>query len=292
MVRWRGAVAMIGVLALAACAAPRSDAPGPSGSAPVTRLGHQRPSDLVGLWRVQARGEEAGAILRLGQDLSIWRRCDDLFGEWAADAAGGFLGETNGYSYECGGPKVTAPPKPEFPTPAPADWLLRAVAYRVDGANRLLLDDQGGIVARLTPSGEPSARHVVVPELYARPVLDDALRRQLAPAPALPAKLRPATAGELVGTWRPAVAGANPRQYVTIKADRSWEASDGCNGQEGRWIVDEPGAVLTIGGGSTAVGCAGQDKAPRFGLARGAGFDGTTLVLIDAQGKEVGRLER
>lgn len=118
------------------------------------------------------------------------------------------------------------------------------------------------------------------------------MQRQLAPAAALPATLRPATAAELVGTWRSAVPGANPGQYVTIKVDRGWQGSDGCNGQVGRWTVDEPGAVLTVAGGSTLIGCAGQDKAPQFGLARGAGFDGTTLVLTDARGQQVGRLKR
>jgi hypothetical protein len=103
--------------------------------------------------------------------------------------------------------------------------------------------------------------------------------------------LRPATAAEIVGTWKPA-AGGNLKQYLTIKADRSWQGSDGCNGQRGRWTVDRPGAVLTVADGSTLIGCAGQGKAAQFGLARSAGFDGTTLVLTDAQGREVGRLSR
>lgn len=292
MVWSRGAVAMMGVLALAGCAAPQPGGPGP-GSGPVTGLSRPRPDDLVGLWRVQARGEEAGTILRLGSDLSIWRRCDDLFGEWRADAAGEFLGDTNGSSYECAGPKVKAAPKPPLPSvPSTPDWLLRAVAYRVDGTDRLLLDARGGVVARLTPSGEPGGRHVAAPETYARPVLDDALRRRLAPAAALPAKLRPATAAELVGTWKPAAPGANPAQYVTIKADGSWQGSDGCNAHAGRWTADEPGAVLTVAGASTAMACAGVDGAPQFEVARGAGFDGTTLVLIDARGEQVGRLKR
>jgi len=284
---------MIGLLALAACAAPQSDAPGPSGSGPISGLGSQQPRDLVGLWRVEAHGEESGTILRLGSDLSIWRRCDDLFGGWQADAAGGFVGDTNASSYECAGAKVTAAPKPDVPSPPRTpDWLLRAAAYRVDGADRLLLDEHGGTVARLFPSGEPSPRHVVAHELYAMPVMDAALQRALVPAAPLPAKLRPATAAELVGTWKSAVPGTNPRQYLTLKADRSWQGSDGCNGQGGRWTVARPGAVLTVADGSTLIGCAGQGKAPQFGLARGAGFDGATLVLTNARGKEIGRLKR
>jgi hypothetical protein len=289
MTRWRSAVAMIGVLALVACGPPPSGAPGPlySGS------GGRQPRDLVGLWRVQAEGEETGTILRLGADLSIWRRCDDLFGGWVAGAAGGFVADTYAGSYECAGPKPSTAPKPAVPAPpATPDWLLRATAYRVDGAQRLLLDEYGGTVARLIPSGEPSPRHVAAHELYAKPVLDAALERRLAPAAPLPANLRPATAADLVGTWKPALPGANPKQHVTIKADHTWEGSDGCNGQGGRWAVEGPGAVLTVGGGSTMIGCSGQDQAPRFEVARGAGFDGTTLVLIDAGGKEVGHLRR
>jgi hypothetical protein len=50
--------------------------------------------------------------------------------------------------------------------------------------------------------------------------------------------------------------------------------------------------VLTVAGDSTLIGCAGQDKAAQFALACGAGFDGTMLVLTDAQGSEVGRVSR
>jgi len=292
MTRWRSAVATIGVLAVAACAAPSSAPPVAPSPRPTIALGkQQQPRDLVGLWRVVATGEEAGAILRLGSDLSIWRRCADVFGGWRADTAGGFLGDTYVSSNECAGAIASGDPRLHVPGAAAAPgWLLRATAYRVDGAGRLLLDEHGGTVARLIPSGEPSPRHVVGHKRYAKPVLDAALQQALAPAAALPAKLRPATADELVGTWKSTDAGANPRQFVTLMADRSWRGSDGCNGQRGRWTANGPGALLAVSGFSTVIGCSGQDKAVQFALARGAGFDGTTLVLTDAGGKVIGRL--
>ena len=290
MARWRMMATLIGVLALGACAAQQ---PGGASSAPAVTPVKQTPSDLVGLWRVQASGEDSGAILRLGDDLSLWHRCDELFGAWQAGAGGGFLGTTDSSSYECAGPKVTAAPKPAIPaTPATPAWLVHAAAWRADGNDRVLLDEHGAVVACLTPSGEPSKRHVAAHELYAKPVLDAALQRRLTPAAPLPANLTPATAANLVDDWKPAATGQNAKQYLKIKADGSWEGSDGCNIQIGRWALDGPGTVLTIGGGSTLVGCAGQDTAPRFADARHAGFDGTTLVLTDAQGKEVGRLQR
>ena len=242
---------------------------------------------------MHAAGENPDTILRLGDGLSLWHRCDELFGPWQADAEGGFLGTTDGSSYECAGPKVTAPPKPSTPpTPGTPAWLEQAAAWRADGNDRVLLDEHGAVVARLIPSGEPSKRHIVAHELYAKPMLDAALQRRLAPAAPLPANLTPATAANLVADSKPATTGQNAKQYLKIKADGSWERSDGCNIQGGRWALDGPGTLLTIGGGSTMIGCAGQDTAPGFADARHAGFDGTTLVLTDAEGKEVGRLQR
>jgi hypothetical protein len=282
MARRRAVLTMVtGVLAVAACAAQPPGVTVPS----VAVTGAGQPRDLVGLWQVRAKGEESGTILRLGADLSVWRRCDDLFGGWRADATGSFLGDTTTSSVECAGADAATL------RPAP-DWLLRAAAYRSDGADRLLLDAHGGVVARLTPSGEPSPRHNAAPELYAAPATDAALEQQIAPAAALPANLRPATAAELTGTWKPAAGGSTRKQYVTLSADLTWQGSDGCNHRQGRWTVSRPGALLTLAGPSTLIGCADQDKAPRLEFAHGAGFDGTTLVLTDARGKEVSRLER
>ncbi len=72
--------------------------------------------------------------------------------------------------------------------------------------------------------------------MYAKPVWDAELERQLAPAAPLPAKLRPATAAELIGTWKSAAVGANQDQFLTIAADRTWQGSDGCNRTTGRWL--------------------------------------------------------
>jgi hypothetical protein len=284
MTWWRIVLAVAVAGVLAGCAGPQAMHPEQPGTG--------QPTDLVGLWRIEAPGEEPGTILRLGTDLSIWRECDEQFGGWAANSAGGFVGETFAYTYECNGPKPTKPPKPEMPSSPTTEWLTKAVGYRVDGVDRVLVDEHGGTVARLRPSGEPSARRMVAHELYAKPPMDAALRRMLSPAAALPANLRPATRSELIGTWKPTTAGANPGQFITIRADGSWNGSDGCNGQSGRWTITSPGAVLTVAGATTLIGCAGQDRAPQFRVARGAGLAGETLVLLNAQGNELGRLNR
>jgi hypothetical protein len=53
------------------------------------------PKDLVGLWKLAAAGEEPGTVLRIsdssrGEPFSIWRRCSEVFGMWAADVKAAF----------------------------------------------------------------------------------------------------------------------------------------------------------------------------------------------------------
>ena len=59
------------------------------------------PIGLVGLWTVRDAGEEPGAILRLGDDLTLWKNCGHLDGEWRADTAGQFLTFVAGGSDRC-----------------------------------------------------------------------------------------------------------------------------------------------------------------------------------------------
>jgi heat shock protein HslJ len=76
---------------------------------------------------------------------------------------------------------------------------------------------------------------------------------------------------------------------ATLHDDGTYSASDGCNGTTGRWEADADGLVAT-GGSSTLIGCDNVDVAHWLSTATTAGFDGATLVLVDKDGHELGRL--
>lgn len=81
---------------LAACGTGSVIGPGGSGTATdPSGVSSVRPLDataLVGLWRVEATGEEAGAVLRLAADqMSLWRGCGVLLGGWRANSEGLFV---------------------------------------------------------------------------------------------------------------------------------------------------------------------------------------------------------
>jgi len=265
---------------------------------PVTRLAELsgRPQDLIGLWRLEASGEAPGTVLRIGQDLSVWRPCSVSWGAWAADGAGYFVADLSSYSYGCAGPKPSQPPKPAVPPPPPTpSWLTSAHAWRVDGAGRLLEDATGRVVAKLLPGGRPIPNPNAAPELSAPPSMDAALAARLRPARPLPATLSPATASGVLGTWYPAsrpAAAAPTRPFITLSPDGNWTGSDGCNATGGRWTLEPDGAFLATGRGSTLMLCAGEVAVPRMDLVRRLAFSGRTLVLVDADGADVARFAR
>ncbi len=262
---------------------------GPASGAP------DNPEQLIGLWHLDAPGEEAGAVLRIGLDLSVWRRCNEEWGGWAADRDGTFVADLSGYSYACAGPKPTAPPKPDVPAPPPPPaWLVQARGWRVEGPQRTLVDADGAVVARLTPGASIAPRPDVAPQQWAPPQIDAELRQRLRAAAPLPVALRPATRASIVGTWRPEPTGGATLPpsppFVAFKVDGTWRGSDGCNEQSGRWNLGSGGALLLISGGSTLIGCGGQEAAPRINEARRLGFADAVLVLVSVDGTSIGRL--
>jgi len=283
------------LLLVAACGtgtAGGPEQPGPPASAPGD------PVDLVGLWTVrEAAGEEPGAILRLGEGLSLWRSCGHLDGSWRATAEGLFIDLVFGGSGACYHGPDSVP-----------DWLRQAAGYRADGPDRLLVDRGGSTVARLVPGGRPKVDADTAPSEGEPPVLTDAQRRMLAPAAALPAGLQPAAAADLVGRWvpgdRPDV--RTPRSpHVTFAADGDWTGSDGCNGQGGRWLAGPAGSFVAVAGPQTLMACvpitgpadatapgvhAPVDVGSWLTAAARAGLAGDQLVLLDRSGRELGRL--
>lgn len=71
----------------------------------------------------------------------------------------------------------------------------------------------------------------------------------------------------------------------------SWTGSDGCNGLGGRWSVGAGGELLATAGPETTIGCENVAIAQWLTTAVTAALDGGTLVLLDAAGTAIGRLQ-
>lgn len=276
-------LAAAGLLA-AGCAAedPAEQPSGPESAGEVVT--ETDPVGLIGSWTLTGLADQSGdtAIrLALG-DVRVWRDCGVLSGTWRANEYGQFVAYIGGYSGDCGSAPVTTP-----------EWLSRATSYDVDGEARLLLDAQGQPVARLEPGAAPAPGSDMAPELAAPPEVTDEVRRALAPAAPLPAGLTPADASTLTGRWVPDDAALRGMEnpYLELAADGSWQGSDGCNGQAGRWVAGPDGALLAAVGASTMIGCNNVPVGGWLAGASRAGFDGDVLVLLDAQGGELGRLQ-
>jgi hypothetical protein len=285
---WRGWMvtsAVVGPL-LAGCAAPTGSAgepagPRPNSAAPATA----DPLALIGSWTVTEAAEEPGAILRLGTgELSLFRACGYVMGNWRATTDGLFVGHT--FGGDCGsdaGPLATPV------------WLRRAFGFRQDGDTQLLLDKQGETVARLLSGAQPTPGPNLAPQEAAPPVVDEAARRLLAPASPSPANLRPSVGSDLLGRWVPADRRgrtAKERPFAEFGSDGEWRGSDGCNGGFGRWMSGPAGSLLITSGPSTLMLCDGVPVPSWLAQTYRAGFDGDVLVLVNQTGRELGRLQR
>lgn len=244
------------------------------------------PIGLVGSWRVVARGEDPGAVLQLGDDLELWRRCGLARGAWRVGEDGLFLGHLHGSS-RC---------PPSDPEAHDQTWLARVATFRIEGAGSLLLDRDGQVVARLLPGGRPTPDPLALAELAKPPVLTGRLRARLQQSAApVPRRFTPALHDRLVGRWVPADGrgSASPRPpFVQLTSDGAWRGSDGCNVQYGRWAAGRGGTLLTVSGPQTEMGCDGAGIGSWLYAAARAGLDGEALVLLDASGAETGRLRR
>lgn len=286
--RWMAGLATM--LAVAGCGAgaggePGGDAGAPPPGPPTPSTAPADPVGLVGLWTVQeAAGEEPGAILRLADTgLSLWRKCGNLAGSWAAGRDGLFVAHLTGGSGSCY----------RGPDDVPG-WLREAAGHRAVDRDRVLVDGAGRAVARLVPGGRPEVGADTAPSEGEPPVVTAELRARLGAAPApLPAGLRPAAPTELARRWLPVRGpGASSPEppHAQLRPDGSWTGSDGCNGQGGRWVAGAGGSFLAVAGAQTLIGCDGVNVGGWLSDAGRAGFDGDQLVLLDRAGKELGRL--
>jgi hypothetical protein len=229
---------------------------------------------MTGTWAVQGVGIRQPTTLVIDIDLVVHQSCGDLIGGWDADKAGLFVADTDGYSGSC---TVSATDL----TPA---WLADVVRFRVDGADRELVDAAGHQVARLTPVDVVDPNEFAI-EPYA------SMQAVLTATPELPPGVLPVSASELLGVWVPATPGRVLGAFLSFAADHSVASSDGCNGQGGRWVLGDGGDFVDVQGPNGAVGCVNGEITLPFGAVR-VGLDGATLVFVDADGKQVGRFVR
>jgi hypothetical protein len=242
------------------------------------------PLALIGSWRLTGVDGEPGGVLRLSdRDLALFRPCGRLSGSWRASTDGLFVGDVHGIT------RCPVPPPSDDWTPV---WLRNAVAFRVDGTARELLDAGGEPVARLLPGGEPATGQLWLNET-APPVVTDRARTEALPAAPLPPHLVPASHETLIGRWvADEQGGTQRRPFVELNTDGQLHGSDGCNSSSGRWVAGPDGALLATEGPSTMMACSNLHLTGWVSQARRAGFDGDVLVLLDANGVELGRLHR
>ncbi|MEU6203441.1 hypothetical protein ABZ814_07620 [Micromonospora musae] len=259
-----------------------------AGARPTANQPQADPVGLIGSWTVTEVAGAAGGILRIAPadqgGLSWFGPCGVSTGMWRAGADGLFVADLSGHLVP-DGPECRPGPGS---TPA---WLRQTTAFRLEKDIPVLLDEQGRQIARLLPGAKPAPGPNLLPSLAEPPVITPEVRQAFAPAAVLPAHLTPVSRDDLRGRWVPAGRDSG-RAHVELRDDGEWRGSDGCNGQSGRWVAGAEGALLATAGPSTLIGCDNVPLASWLAKATRAGMDGELLVLLDADGKESGRLAR
>ncbi len=277
------AAIVVPVVATSGKGAHRAQPFGPSPSQP-THSSQAYPTtdplDLVGSWHVQAAGEAASTSLILGGsdvDLGLFRPCGLMDGEWNADAHGQFIGVVEGGDSSC---------FEHHPHADHIPWLAAAVGYRKDGADRVLLNVAGEVVARLSPGAHPTTGPNDAPDLASPPAISPELRMRFREPAPLPESVTAATVDDVLGHWKP-IGEFNPKASLTFHPDGSWSATDGCNGTGGRFAIGPDGQLLTTTGPTTQVECGRPVQ-----VGARAAMDRGQLVMYAKDGHALGRYQR
>ncbi len=240
------------------------------------------PALLVGQWLLEADGEEQGSAISLGEQLTVFRSCGVIDGQWKAD------GQQNLFvaSFASGDNSCL---KGKGPPLIP--WLETAVAFAIDGDERRLLDKNGNTVAALRRGAKPTVGPNRSKEVFEEPpTVTPALRAEAQEPSALPAGVRPAGTEDLTRRWRPVTVDATSKAHLAFQADGHWRGSDGCNGQGGRYVLGRDGRLLGTANGSTLIGCNGAPVGGWMYQAARAGVMDEDLVLYDQSGQLLGKL--
>jgi hypothetical protein len=301
MSRARGAGAgslIVALLMLAGCTTPSPPAddvpqgsPGAS-SPPPARAAH--PTDLVGMWRVTGEAAERGdawvrfdaravSPLLLGQEVTLWRTCGAVAGEWKATAAALVTDMYLSFGDGCASPGALA-----------VDWLNRAEyvptatgidVRATDGTVRATLVDDDTMPPEDTVRGLTAALPDLTPEET----------RLFAPGAPLPDTATAAT--DVVGRWIAADETSTSPEvpFVTFHADGTYTASEGCNGAGGRWVLGDGGEFIATSSPTTLMGCdsiaipSWVASASHIGSEVGE-TDAIILTLYDGDAQPLGRL--
>ncbi|GAA2887533.1 META domain-containing protein [Actinoplanes cyaneus] len=228
------------------------------------------------MWTPVGIGAEPASVVGLTpEELTVYQTCGELQAAWKADSQGLFIADVMSSSDGCDPDTRVA-------------WLDKAAGYRVDGRTVVLVDVDGATIAHLVASGKPLRPDRESFEVPAE------FRRSFAPPAVLPAGLTPVVRQDLPGRWVPVSDGPKPpnQPYLAFGTDGRWAGSDGCNGSGGGWVSGPAGTLLATTGITTLVGCDNVPVGSWLSSARRAGLDGATLVLLDQNAAELGRLRR
>jgi heat shock protein HslJ len=276
--------ALLPLLVLAGCA---SAAPTAAAVVPPTAVPAPDPAAMVGWWRVAGTGQPV-LIDPTAIEIRV-RGYYYLTGAWRADQDGRLVVHIDSVTEVLPPPGSGPDPVPDAGSTDPAPpWQTTTAGFRIDGADRVLLDRAGAPTARLVPAPATAGFGSVDP---ARPA-GGAERHGYAPAAPVAGPLRPADPAELVGRWVPD--GSTAPAFVEFADGGRWTGSDGCNTTGGGWAAGADGGFLaTAPGPRTLVACAGGvDVGPQLGAARRTAVDGAELVVLDVDGGVVGRFRR
>lgn len=278
--------ALAALMVLTGCAGqapggrPNPDAPPMAG---IPGEGESEAIGLVNLWRVTgAAGETDPTWLRLDAgEFQLWRSCGMIMGSWRATdtlliaAPFGGMGDCVTSSM----PRV--------------GWLESVTGFEIAPDGYDLVDATGSVVASLSIDGAPEPIPTAA-EFYAQPPeITDQVRAAFRAAASLPSGVTPATEAALDGRWVPVAYVVATDPHVLFEADGIWTGSDGCNGGSGRWLIGDEGEFLATSGPSTLIGCEGAPVPSWVSQATTAGINADGwLLLFDATGAEIGRLER
>ncbi len=214
---WLGIGGLVTGVLLAACTGPPSSGPtAPTPSVPVQTFSPATdPVALLGTWVLAGTGANGQAGLRLGPgELRVLGRCGKVHGHWRANGMGQFLGAVWGWSTGCETELLISSHTPDSTGPG---WVEAAVAFRVQGDERLLIDAHGQVVARLVPGwkdppGQKDPGAEQLRTLLADPDVIDEFRRTTVDVAPLPDGLTP---GLRRDPRRPLGAGGQSRHVGT-----------------------------------------------------------------------------
>jgi hypothetical protein len=273
----------LAVVALSACTDKAPAQGHPANATPSTPV-HSDPLALVGQWFLDADGEAPGSAVAFGEQLTLFLSCGVLDGEWKADREQSlFVASSSGGDNGCfaGGAREPLP------------WLDAAVAFRVDGPNRRLLDRNGRTVALLRPGAKPTVGPNRSKSFYETPpTVTPAMTLAAQDPAALPADAAPIDTDQLAHDWIPNDLPPTSRARLTFGDAGRWTGSDGCNSLGSRFVLGREGRLLATVGGSTAIGCRGAPVGAWMAQVSRAGLVAGQLALYDRDGKALGRLHR